>query len=310
VDWPEAERIAVARLRHAPGALSAAELKATEPAYAAAMAAIVPRLSEALGTELPGVVERAGVVDRAGWVAANVTTFASLISRIEGELLDQVMPAGGGLGKAAMAIANRYVTTRQLGFLLGFMGSKVLGQYDLALLDEGAQDTQAAIADALNAEGVRTTPSVVAILDDGERLVGQPAKPTPLISAEMKFITVNPTWNVPPSIIENEYLPALREDPQALDRIGLNGVHLRDCDHATIDSQQSEDRQVLVGLRPGALAGVDDEEEEVDPARSCDHRAHEALVSRDVHEREAPPVVQVERRVPEVDRDAARLFFR
>jgi len=44
---------------------------------------------------------------------------------------------------------------------------------------------------------------------------------TPLISAEMKFITVNPTWNVPPSIIENEYLPALQQDPQALDRIGL-----------------------------------------------------------------------------------------
>ena len=47
------------------------------------------------------------------------------------------------------------------------------------------------------------------------------ARPTPMISAEMKFITVNPTWNVPPSIIENEYLPALQQDPQALDRIGL-----------------------------------------------------------------------------------------
>ena len=44
---------------------------------------------------------------------------------------------------------------------------------------------------------------------------------TPMVSAEMKFITVNPTWNVPPSIIEKEYLPALQEDPQALDRIGL-----------------------------------------------------------------------------------------
>ena len=52
-------------------------------------------------------------------------------------------------------------------------------------------------------------------------VVGQPGKPTPLITAQMKFITVNPTWNVPPSIIENEYLPALREDPNALDRIGL-----------------------------------------------------------------------------------------
>jgi murein L,D-transpeptidase YcbB/YkuD len=37
----------------------------------------------------------------------------------------------------------------------------------------------------------------------------------------MKFITVNPTWNVPPSIIEKEYLPALEQDPQALERIGL-----------------------------------------------------------------------------------------
>jgi murein L,D-transpeptidase YcbB/YkuD len=52
-------------------------------------------------------------------------------------------------------------------------------------------------------------------------VAGQPGKPTPLITAQMKFITVNPTWNVPPSIIENEYLPALREDPNALDRIGL-----------------------------------------------------------------------------------------
>jgi murein L,D-transpeptidase YcbB/YkuD len=52
-------------------------------------------------------------------------------------------------------------------------------------------------------------------------VAGKPGKNTPLISAEMKFITVNPTWNVPPSIIEKEYLPALREDPQALERIGL-----------------------------------------------------------------------------------------
>ena len=56
VDWPAAERIAVARLRTAPGALSADELRATEASYADAMTRIVPRLSAALGTELPGVV--------------------------------------------------------------------------------------------------------------------------------------------------------------------------------------------------------------------------------------------------------------
>jgi coenzyme F420 biosynthesis associated uncharacterized protein len=87
---------------------------------------------------LPGVVERSGVVDRAGWVRANTGAFASLMGKLESDLLDQVMPPGSGLAKATMALANRWLTTRQLGFLLGFMGTRVLGQYDLALLSAEA----------------------------------------------------------------------------------------------------------------------------------------------------------------------------
>jgi murein L,D-transpeptidase YcbB/YkuD len=53
-------------------------------------------------------------------------------------------------------------------------------------------------------------------------VVGKPGNlATPMLTETMKFITVNPTWNVPPSIIQNEYMPALREDPQAMERIGL-----------------------------------------------------------------------------------------
>ena len=62
---------------------------------------------------------------------------------------------------------------------------------------------------------------------------------TPMISAEMKFITVNPTWNVPPSIIEKEYLPALEQDPNALERIGLK-------------VEQAPDGTVRVYQPPGA----------------------------------------------------------
>ncbi|TFG68892.1 MAG: hypothetical protein E4H24_02410 [Thermomicrobiales bacterium] len=138
VDWPAVERIAIARLDNARGALTRLELRATEPAYEAAMTRIVPALSAALGCELPGVVERSGVVDRAGWVRANTGSFASLIGKLEADLLDQVIPPGGGLAKATMALANRWVTTRQLGYLLGFMGGRVLGQYDLALLSTEA----------------------------------------------------------------------------------------------------------------------------------------------------------------------------
>jgi murein L,D-transpeptidase YcbB/YkuD len=59
-------------------------------------------------------------------------------------------------------------------------------------------------------------------------VVGKTTLQTPLLTAEMKYITVNPTWNVPPSIIQKEYLPVLQQDPYALDRIGLKVVYNRD----------------------------------------------------------------------------------
>jgi murein L,D-transpeptidase YcbB/YkuD len=51
---------------------------------------------------------------------------------------------------------------------------------------------------------------------------------TPLLTETMKYITINPTWNVPPSIINNEYLPALQQDPTVLERMGLKVERNRD----------------------------------------------------------------------------------
>jgi murein L,D-transpeptidase YcbB/YkuD len=60
-------------------------------------------------------------------------------------------------------------------------------------------------------------------------VTGQPGiHATPLLTETMKFITVNPTWNVPPSIIYNEYLPALAQDPTVLTRMGLKLDRARD----------------------------------------------------------------------------------
>jgi len=52
-------------------------------------------------------------------------------------------------------------------------------------------------------------------------VIGKPSTPTPLLSETMKSITVNPTWHVPYSIVHNEYLPALEQDPTVLERMGL-----------------------------------------------------------------------------------------
>jgi murein L,D-transpeptidase YcbB/YkuD len=51
---------------------------------------------------------------------------------------------------------------------------------------------------------------------------------TPLLTETMKYITVNPTWNVPPSIVYGEYLPALQQDPTVLQRMGLRLEQNRD----------------------------------------------------------------------------------
>src|SRR3954463_3563430 len=71
-------------------------------------------------------------------------------------------------------------------------------------------------------------------------VVGKPGThATPLLSETMKFITVNPTWNVPPSIVYNEYLPALQQDPTVLQRMGLR-------------LEQNRDGSVHISQPPGA----------------------------------------------------------
>jgi len=76
---------------------------------------------------------------------------------------------------------------------------------------------------------------------------GKPTMPTPITTAEMKFITVNPTWNVPPSIVAKEYLPALAQDPTVLERMGLQVSY--NPDGTVHISQPPGDRNALGRLR-------------------------------------------------------------
>ena len=91
------------------------------------------------------------------------------------------------------------------------------------------------------------------VMHDGKQVwmtkivIGKPDKPTPIMSAEMKYITINPTWNVPPSIVNNEYLPALQQDPTVLERMGLRVSHNPD---GTIHiSQPPGDKNALGRIR-------------------------------------------------------------
>jgi murein L,D-transpeptidase YcbB/YkuD len=78
-------------------------------------------------------------------------------------------------------------------------------------------------------------------------VTGKPGMPTPIMTAEMKFITVNPTWNVPPSIVHREYLPALAADPTVLGRMGLRISY--NSDGSVHISQPPGDHNALGRLR-------------------------------------------------------------
>jgi murein L,D-transpeptidase YcbB/YkuD len=47
-------------------------------------------------------------------------------------------------------------------------------------------------------------------------VVGKPTQQTPIFSDEIEHAVVNPAWNVPASITQNEMLPAARRNPRAL----------------------------------------------------------------------------------------------
>jgi murein L,D-transpeptidase YcbB/YkuD len=70
-------------------------------------------------------------------------------------------------------------------------------------------------------------------------VVGEPATATPVFSASMTSITINPVWNIPDSIAKKEYLPRLQQDPNLLYRIGLK-------------LERRSDGSVLLSQQPGA----------------------------------------------------------
>jgi coenzyme F420 biosynthesis associated uncharacterized protein len=151
VDWRRAEQLAVARLRNAPGALSPAELQASAVVYDSAMRQVVPLLEQRLGLPLPGVVERHEVVDRAGWARANISTFEHLVGHLEPHIRSATSDRGFASG--VTKLLNRFITTQQIGFFLGYLGQRVLGQYDIALLSAEAQPGKLLFVD----ENIRAT---------------------------------------------------------------------------------------------------------------------------------------------------------
>ena len=136
LDWAAVREIAHRRLGSAAAPLPAAQREEAEAFYRATLLRIEPIVAEEIGAPLPEALEVPAVVDRLQWVDLNVATFRTLFDRVERVLLE-AQEGPDTAGRAMSRWLNRTVGNQQLGFMLAFLGRKVLGQYDVSLLAAG-----------------------------------------------------------------------------------------------------------------------------------------------------------------------------
>jgi L,D-transpeptidase YcbB len=79
-------------------------------------------------------------------------------------------------------------------------------------------------------------------------IVGAPETPTPLFSDRMTYVVFSPYWNIPESILREETLPRLAEDPDYLLRNNMEvvGTSGEVVDAASVDWS---DEEAIKGLR-------------------------------------------------------------
>jgi coenzyme F420 biosynthesis associated uncharacterized protein len=90
-----------------------------------------------MGVTIESPLDRTFAFDRVDWIHANIFAFRNLLAPFD-DLLSQ--PTGKhSVAAALLGTVNRQIVSAEMGMLLGYLGRRVLGQYDLALL--GGEDS-------------------------------------------------------------------------------------------------------------------------------------------------------------------------
>ena len=103
------------------------------------------------------------VLRREDWINANLSNFHRILKPVI-QAYDHAQIAGG-LGSQVLGTATRYGVSTQIGVLLGFLGRRVLGQYDIPLLDPDGGQAQIYFIDA----NLRAVANRAAVPIDGLR---------------------------------------------------------------------------------------------------------------------------------------------
>lgn len=91
----------------------------------------IPLISDYTGMHLPSRLEAVYAFDRVDWIEANIDAFKIMFEPLE--QLGNTTKIPGRLGELWNGV-NQTVLSAEIGFMLGYLARRVLGQYDLALL--------------------------------------------------------------------------------------------------------------------------------------------------------------------------------
>jgi len=135
VDWALAQRVAAGALilKPAPASYRSRDLQGQFDELTARAETLV---SEATGLHSAHGTARAKVTDRAGWAAANVRS----VERLVGPAMLELQRKRGAKLRGPSLVVGRAVAGTQLGLMLAYMATRVLGQYDLLINDEAPED--------------------------------------------------------------------------------------------------------------------------------------------------------------------------
>ncbi len=128
VDWALAERVARRFSGRAPLANSYLG-ESLQPDFHAVTVEAEALVADFTGLRSPSAAT-AAVLDRAGWVEANVASMRRMLAPLTRRM-------GERMGRSPVAGVGRAVAGTEMGVLLGYLSQRVLGQYDLLVPTDG-----------------------------------------------------------------------------------------------------------------------------------------------------------------------------
>jgi len=144
VAWDLAERVATRIASRQPW-FPPGRLTVLEEDFVELTAEAEELVAEETGLRSRSGPARARVLDRPGWAKANIASFQRLLRPLTDKLeavLSKPPPMLGPVAVRASAQVSRNIGGAQLGVLLGWMSTRVLGQYDQLIIEEEAPDDQ------------------------------------------------------------------------------------------------------------------------------------------------------------------------